>query len=70
MKEIKKIVKTFNSLCNENKFMEVGELIIKHKPDFLEKIRKGSYKELLYAYEICHIFNMRQIDCELIWKMK
>jgi hypothetical protein len=63
MKEIKKIVKQIDLLCGQNQFSQVGKLVEKHKADFIEMIKQGGHKELLYAYEVCEYFNMRQIDC-------
>ena len=63
MKEIKKIVFKFNSLCSLNKYKEAGILARSNKQNFINMIIKGENKELLYAYNVCSIFNMRQTDC-------
>ena len=63
MKTIQKIYSEFDSLCNENKFVEAGELSRKNKQRFIETIKKEGVSVLPYAYKVCHIFNMRQTDC-------
>jgi hypothetical protein len=63
MKKIKKIVSEFNLLCKSNQFKNAGKLARKHKNDFIEMIKNGGNDEMLYAYKVCSIFNMRQTDC-------
>lgn len=63
MKEIKLVVSQFNALCKCNKYKEAGKLAREKKQLFIEMIKKGKNKELLYSYKICSIFNMRQTDC-------
>jgi len=67
MKKIKIIIKLVEQLACENKFSQAGELIAKHKTDFIEMIKNGGHNEMLYAYEICEYFNMSQNDCEKIF---
>lgn len=62
-KEIEKIVKDFNYLCKNNKFVEAGELSRKNKLKFIAFIKCNGSNSLGYAYKICNIFNMRQTDC-------
>jgi hypothetical protein len=66
MKKIKIIIKLVEQLACENKFSQAGNLIAKHKTDFIEMIKNGDNQTLLYAYEVCEYFNMRQIDCEML----
>ena len=63
MKSIKLVVRKFNELCKSNNFKEAGELARKNKDSFMEMIKNGTNKEMLYAYKVCEIFNMRQTDC-------
>lgn len=61
--EIKEVVREFNSLCQNNKFKEAGELARKNKSKFIAMIKCGGSKSLGYAYKVCSIFNMTQTDC-------
>jgi hypothetical protein len=63
MKEIKKILKQIELLCQQNEFGQVGELSRKHKPDFIEMIKNGDNQTLLYAYQVCEYFNMSENKC-------
>ena len=63
MKTTEQVYKDFISLCNENKFVEAGELSRKNKQRFIETIKNKGVMYLPYAYKVCHIFNMRQTDC-------
>ena len=63
MKKIKKIVQEFNQLCKKNEFKKAGELARENKTSFIDMILKGGNNEMLYAYRVCDIFNMRQTDC-------
>ncbi len=62
-KEIKAVVREFNSLCQNNKFKEAGELARKNKSKFIAMIKCGGSNSLGYAYKVCSTFNMRQTDC-------
>ena len=61
--KISKIVSDFNALCNNDDFKSAGELARANKENFIEMIKKGGDKELVYAYKVCHIFNMRDETC-------
>jgi hypothetical protein len=63
MKAIKKIVSQFNRLCANGEFYAAGHLARNNKGEFINMILSGGNDELLYAYKICDIFNMRQTDC-------
>lgn len=63
MEEIKKVVSEFKGLCKGNQFKTAGNLARKKKCDFIKMIKDGGNKELLYAYQVCSVFGMRQTDC-------
>lgn len=62
--QLKAVVKQFNELCQKDKYKEAGELARSNKPKFIAFIKSGGSQSLEYAYSICHVFNMPQIDCE------
>ena len=63
MKAIKIVVSEFNKLCKLSNYKEAGELARNNKDAFIKMIVDGTNVEMLYAYRVCEIFNMRQTDC-------
>lgn len=62
MDKIKNVVDLFNIIKND--YHLANELSDCYKEDFIEMIKNGSQVELLYAYEVCHVFNLTKKDCD------
>lgn len=63
MNQIKTVVSQFNELCKLNQFQSAGILALENKSNFIQMIKEGGNKEMLYAYQVCSIFGMRRTDC-------